>query len=261
MGEIFDVEMAYLDKRLCDKEQNEDSALLMSKGAPGTTDLVEQLGRLEMDLVEGELGDVFLHFTNGEAFSQGSTDKGAARGSEHPPPICKCTLDASGGNGDLTLKHAWIQTLSDATNLSELINETSHSLVALTGASLTPNLLEWIITGDEKGVIMVSDDTEQPPEHRQVSDGTHPMPEAPAGVSNGASNDVIEVSDEDEEPKLESLEDLLQWRENMKKGLQSYLKDHQPLAAIHNEESSRCDLLQVSEEVTFKHGNLNKNLH
>ncbi len=64
---------------------------------------------------------------------------------------------------------------------------------------------------------MVSDDTEQPPEHGQASDGTHPMPEAPAGVSNGASIDVIEVSDEDEEPKLESLEDLLQWQENRRR--------------------------------------------
>ncbi|PBK84353.1 hypothetical protein ARMGADRAFT_1037096 [Armillaria gallica] len=239
-GEIFDVEMAYLDKRLCDKEQTEDGALLMSKGAPGTTDLVEQPGRLEMDLVEGELGDVFLCFINGEAFSQGSTDEGAARGSEHPPPIRKRALDTSGGDGDLMLKRARVQTLSDTTDLSELINETSHSLVALTGpslvaltgASLAPDLLKQIITGDEKGVVIVSDDTEQPPEHRQVGDGTHPMPEVPTGVSNGASKDVIEVSDEDEEPKLESPEDLLQWQENMKKGLQSYLKDHQPLAAI-----------------------------
>ncbi|PBK98362.1 hypothetical protein ARMGADRAFT_1075216 [Armillaria gallica] len=232
-GEIFDVKMAYLDKRLCDKEQTKDGALLMSEGAPGTTDLVEQLSHSEMDLVEGELGDVFLRFINGEAFSQGSTDEGVARGSEHPPPIRKCTLDMSGGG-------------------CELINETSHSLVALTGpslvaltgASLAPDLLKRIITGDEKGVVMVSNDTEQPPEHQQVGDGTHPMPEAPAGVSNSASKDVIEVSDEDEEPKLESPEDLLQWRENMKKGLQSYLKDHQLLAAIHDEESSRRDLLQ-----------------
>ncbi len=83
-GEIFDVEMAYLDKRLHDKEQTEDGALLMSEGAPGTTDLVEQPGRSEMDLVEGELGNVFLHFINGEAFSQGSTDEGVARGFRAP---------------------------------------------------------------------------------------------------------------------------------------------------------------------------------
>ncbi|PBK91202.1 hypothetical protein ARMGADRAFT_1107135 [Armillaria gallica] len=161
-----------------------------------------------------------------------------ARDSEHPPPICKRAPDVSGGDGDLTLKRAQVQTLSDTTDLSKLINETSHSLVALTGASVAPDLLEQIITGDEKGVIMVSNDTEQPPKHGQVGDDTHPMPEAPTGVSNSAGNDVIGVSDEDEEPKLELPEDLLQWQENMKKGLQSYLKDHQLLATIHNEENS-----------------------
>ncbi|KAK0215526.1 hypothetical protein IW262DRAFT_1465185 [Armillaria fumosa] len=200
-GKIFDIEMAYLDKRLHEMKQTADSAQLMSKGAPGTTDSVEQPDCSEVDLVEG------------------STYKGAVRGSEHPPLICKHALDVSEWDGDLTLKHVQQQG-------------------AKTETSIAPDLLQQIITGDDQGVSIIPDDTEQQPEDEQVHEGTYPMPEPPAGVSNSAGNNVIEVSDEDKEPKL------LQWQENMKMGLQSYLKEHQPLAAIQNEEGSQCDLLQ-----------------
>ncbi|KAK0459917.1 hypothetical protein IW261DRAFT_1578114 [Armillaria novae-zelandiae] len=282
-GELFDLEMELLAERLRHARETADDPNLTAEDSPGTTDMVEQLGRSEVDWIEGELDNTFHRFINCEAFSQGSTDERLARGSEQPL-TCKHALDASAGDGAFTSKRARVQTLSDATDPSEHITDTSDILVGLTATSLGPPLRQWILSAD------------QPTEHQQPNGGTHPMaeplaavpntagnevvvvshedeepkPESPVGVSNtagkevvevsdaeeepklespgGVSNtsgkDVIEVSDEDEEPQSESMEDLFQWREKMKTGLQSYLKEHQPLVAIHNDEGSHCDFLQ-----------------
>ncbi len=228
-GERFDVIMAR-HEAMYGQEVTEQTQVSASVAFPPDqepevhTHRVEDIPVSAVVFGDGELGEEYLRFMSEEAFSRGLTDENGEHASVDVAPTNKRQLDLA-EEGETTVKCQWVLSSSSAGDIGALITATSESFVGMSGVGLPPDLVQQIIVIDSSLR-----------HHESTDSGTV------------EENQIWDISDEDEEDEPESPADVSQWRDEFKKGLYEYLKDHQPVVSLLHEdeaETSQCDLYQV----------------
>ncbi|SJL06527.1 uncharacterized protein ARMOST_09868 [Armillaria ostoyae] len=173
---------------------------------------------------DGELGEEYLRFMSEDVFSHGLTDEKGAPASVDVPPTSKRPLDKSVEERETTVKCQWVLSPSPASDIGALITATSQSFVGLSRVGLPSDLVQQIIAIDS-GL-----------RDHQATDS-----------DKDEENPIYEINDKDKDDEPESPAEVSQWRDEFKKGLYNYLKDHQPVISLLDGEESptlQCDLYQ-----------------
>ncbi len=227
-GEQFDVIMACHKEAMHGQEVTEQMQVsanvkfLLDQDQEVHTHSVEDMPVSVVVFDDDELCKEYLCFMSEEELSHGLTDKHWAHTSVKVPLTNKCQLDQAEEERETTVKCQQVLSPSPTGDIGALITATSQSFLGLSRVGLPPDLVQQIIMIDSS------------PWAHELTD---------SGMVK-----IWDISDKDEEDEPEFPADMSQWWGEFKNALHKYLKDHQPVVSLLNQdkaETSQCDLYQV----------------